>query len=341
MLPMGLSKVSIIGTGSMGTVTALMLQSQGIDVTLWGAFETSVTALIQTRENKRHLSGFPIPQEIHITSDIHEAVGDTELLVSTVPTQHSRGVWERLAPALKKPTPIVSFAKGIEIGTLLRPTQILTDTLEKAGAPVGAIGAISGPTIAEELARCLPATVIAASEDEAFAKLLQQTFTSNCFRVYTLTDLMGVELAGATKNVIALAAGILDGLQAGNNAKSALLARGLAEILRLGTAMGAQHDTFFGIAGVGDLATTCFSPTGRNRSCGEKLGQGMTCQQILDSSNDVVEGIPTSKAVMQLARQYNVEMPITEAINRVLFDNLDPISAISQLMSRQVKAEQV
>ncbi len=338
---MGIKKVSIIGTGSMGTVSALMLQSQGIDVTLWGAFETSVTALIQTRQNKRHLPGFDLPQEIHITADINEALHGSELLVSTVPTQHVRSVWERLASSLKQPTPIVSMAKGIEIGTLLRPTQIITDTLTKAGAPVGPIGAISGPTIAEELAKCLPATVIAASEDEAFACDLQQTFTSNFFRVYTLTDLLGVELAGATKNVIALAAGILDGLQAGNNAKSALLARGLAEILRLGTAMGAEHDTFFGIAGVGDLATTCFSPTGRNRSCGEKLGQGMTSQQILDSSNDVVEGIPTTQAVMQLAKQYNVEMPITEAINRVLFENLDPISAISQLMSRQLKPEQV
>jgi glycerol-3-phosphate dehydrogenase (NAD(P)+) len=233
------------------------------------------------------------------------------------------------------------MAKGIEIGTLLRPTQIITDTLEKAGAPVGPIGAISGPTIAEELARCLPATVIAASEDQAFAEALQQTFTCNWFRVYTLTDLLGVELAGATKNVIALAAGILDGLAAGNNAKSALLARGLAEILRLGTAMGAQHDTFFGIAGVGDLATTCFSPTGRNRSCGEKLGQGQTRQQIIDQSHDVVEGIPTTQAVMQLAAQYHVEMPITAAIYSVLFENLDPITAISQLMNRQLKPEQV
>ncbi|HAI14132.1 MAG TPA: glycerol-3-phosphate dehydrogenase [Phycisphaerales bacterium] len=338
---MGLSKVCIIGTGSMGTVTALMLQSQGLDVTLWGAFETSVTALIQTRENKRHLPGFAIPPEVHITSDLHQAVNDVDLVVSTVPTQHVRSVWERLAPAMTKPTPIVSMAKGIEIGTLLRPTQILKDTLQKAGAPIGPLGAISGPTIAEELARCLPATVIAASEDEAFAQELQKTFTCNWFRVYTLTDLMGVELAGATKNVIALAAGILDGLQAGNNAKSALLARGLAEILRLGTAMGADHDTFFGIAGIGDLATTCFSPTGRNRSCGEKLGQGQTTQQILDSSNDVVEGIPTTQAVMQLAQQYNVEMPITQAVHRVLFENLDPITAISQLMNRELKSEQV
>ena len=341
MLFMGINKASIIGTGSMGTVTALMLKSQGLDITLWGAFESSVDAMIQTRQNLKHLPGYPIPPEIHITADIHEALQDTQLLISTVPTQHIRSVWGRLAEHIDKPLPIVSMAKGIEIGTLLSPTQILTDTLEKNHAPLGPMATISGPTIAEELARCLPATVIAASKDEAFAKLLQETFTCNWFRVYTLTDLRGVELAGATKNVIALAAGILDGLQAGNNAKSALLARGLAEILRLGTAMGAQPETFFGIAGVGDLATTCFSPTGRNRSCGEKLGQGQTAQQILDESNDVVEGIPTTQAVMELAKAYNVEMPITAAVYQVLFENLDPITAISQLMNRQLKSEQV
>lgn len=339
MLNMGMKKISVIGTGSMGTVTALMLQSQGIDVTLWGAFEKSVNALIQTRENQKHLPGFPIPPEVQITANINDALEGAELLVSTVPTQHIRSVWQTLAKQITRPIPIVSMAKGIEIDTLLRPTQILTDTLQKQGAPVGPVGTISGPTIAEELARCLPATVIAASDDAAFAKQLQATFNCQWFRVYTLTDLLGVELAGATKNVIALAAGILDGLQAGNNAKSALLARGLAEIIRLGTAMGADQDTFYGIAGVGDLATTCFSPTGRNRSCGEKLGQGQTRQQIIDESDDVVEGIPTTEAVVKLAKQYNVEMPITAAIYSVLFEELDPIKAISQLMSRELKAE--
>jgi glycerol-3-phosphate dehydrogenase (NAD(P)+) len=200
---------------------------------------------------------------------------------------------------------------------------------------------LSGPSVAEELAHGLPATVCAASVDEAFAALVQQTFTTNWFRVYTNSDLVGVELAGATKNVIALAAGVLDGLHAGNNAKSALLSRGLAEITRLGVAMGARPETFFGIAGVGDLATTCFSPTGRNRSCGELLGKGQPLAQVLEQFPGVVEGVPTTKAVVALARQYHVDMPITQAVHMVLFEGLDPIEGITRLMSRQPKPERV
>ncbi len=321
----------------MGTVLSLMLHSQKKEVRLWGAFEPSVNALIQTRENKKHLQGYPIPAEIQLCSDPAEALAGAKLIVSTVPTQHIRKTWKRLAPSVEPGTPVVSFAKGIETDTLMRPTQIIADVL---GAPdMNLFGAISGPTIAEELARCLPATVIAASENEQLANLLQQTFNCHWFRVYTHHDLLGVELAGATKNVIALAAGIIDGLQAGNNAKSALLARGLAEITRLGEAMGAGRDTFSGIAGVGDLATTCFSPTGRNRSCGELLGRGQTLEQVTAQTSDVIEGIPTTGAVVKLAKQFNVEMPITNAVHRVLFEQLDPIEAISQLMTRQPKAE--
>jgi glycerol-3-phosphate dehydrogenase (NAD(P)+) len=185
----------------------------------------------------------------------------------------------------------------------------------------------------------LPATVCAASDDAAFARSLQTTFTTHWFRVYTNPDLLGVELAGATKNVIALAAGILDGLQAGNNAKSALLSRGLAEITRLGAAMGASAETFFGIAGVGDLATTCFSPTGRNRTCGEQLGKGRKLEDVLSTMRGVVEGVPTTRAVVALAEKHGVEMPITQAVHAVLFEDLDPIEAISRLMSRDLKSE--
>jgi len=189
------------------------------------------------------------------------------------------------------------------------------------------------------LARCLPATVCAASDVEDLARLVQQAFTTHWFRVYTNNDLLGVELAGAAKNVIAIAAGILDGLQAGNNAKSALLSRGLAEITRLGLAMGASKDTFFGIAGVGDLATTCFSPTGRNRTCGEQLGKGRKLDDVLAGMTSVVEGVPTTKAVLALAQKYRVEMPITQAVYQVLFEGLNPIEGISRLMSREPKAE--
>jgi glycerol-3-phosphate dehydrogenase (NAD(P)+) len=253
--------------------------------------------------------------------------------------------------------PIASVAKGIETETLLRPTQIIADAITAKGnapktpnrgrgpdhpdRPARPLAAISGPSVADELARCLPATVCAASDDEAFAALLQKIFTTNWFRVYTNRDLLGVELAGATKNVIALAAGILDGLQAGNNAKSALLSRGLAEITRLGVAMGASAETFFGIAGVGDLATTCFCPEGRNRTCGELLGKGIKLPDAEAQIQGVVEGIATTRSVMQLAEKFRVEMPITAAVNDVLFQGLDPIDGIARLMSRQPKQERV
>jgi glycerol-3-phosphate dehydrogenase (NAD(P)+) len=344
--------ISIIGDGSMATVCALLLESQGCAVTIWGGTPDHVEAIIQTRENRRYLPGHRIPESIRLTSDDKAAFRGADLIVSAVPTQYMRPVWTRLAPYVPAGTPVASVAKGIETGTMLRPTQIIADVLHQAAVgsgdhadhpdrPARRLASISGPSVADELARCLPATVCAASDDEEFAKLLQKTFTTHWFRVYTNNDLLGVELAGATKNVIALAAGILDGLHAGNNAKSALLSRGLAEITRLGVAMGANQETFFGVAGVGDLATTCFSPTGRNRTCGEQLGKGKKLEDVLHSMTGVVEGVPTTRAVVELARKYRVEMPITQAVYHVLFEGLDPIEAISRLMSRQAKPERV
>ena len=334
--------ITIIGDGSMATVCALLLESRGIQVTIWGASPEHVASLIQTRENRRYLPGYRIPESIRITASCDAALAEPNIIVSAVPTQYIRNVWTRMAKHVPTGTPIVSVAKGIETDTHLRPTQIIADVLsdhpDRAARP---LAAISGPSIADELARCLPATVCAASDDEAFAKTLQKIFTTNWFRVYTNTDLVGTELAGATKNVIAVAAGILDGLQAGNNAKSALLSRGLAEIARLGVAMGARHETFFGIAGVGDLATTCFSPTGRNRTCGELLGKGRKLDDVLEEIPGIVEGVPTTRAVVKLADKFHVEMPITTAVNQVLFEGLDPIEAISLLMTRKLKAERL
>ncbi len=342
-------QISIVGDGSMATVLALLLESKGLDVTLWGAFPEHLAELIQTRENRRYLPGYRLPDGIKVTPNDQRALQDADLIVNAVPTQFIRSVWTRLAPHVPAGVPIVSVAKGIETDTTLRPTQIIADVLQAAGPgsaddpdkPARPLAAISGPSVADELARCLPATVCAASDDEDFARMLQQTFTTHWFRVYTNRDLLGTELAGATKNVIALAAGILDGLQAGNNAKSALLSRGLAEITRLGTAMGASSDTFFGVAGVGDLATTCFSPTGRNRTCGEQLGRGRKLQDVLDEMPGVVEGVPTTKAVVALSQKYRVEMPITQTVHKVLFEGLDPLEGISQLMSRQPKPEKI
>ncbi len=395
--------ITIIGDGSMATVCALLLDSNGHKVTVWGAFADHVADLIQTRFNNRYLPGHRIPESIRFTADDRAAFKDAQIIISAVPTQFIRPVWDRLAAHAPAAVPIASVAKGIENETLLRPTQIIADVLLKKGQGPRAKGqgaesgretgdrgqgtgdrgqgtgdrrqgtgdrrteptnpkseirnpksapdhpdraprplaTISGPSVAEELARCLPATVCAASDDEKFALQLQDILTTSWFRVYTNTDLLGVELAAATKNVIAVAAGILDGLQAGNNAKSALLSRGLAEITRLGVAMGAKQDTFFGIAGVGDLATTCFSPTGRNRTCGEQLGRGKKLEEVLKSIPGVVEGVPTTKSVVALAQKYKVEMPITQAVHQVLFEGLDPIEAISRLMSRAKKPERV
>lgn len=335
-------QITIVGSGSMATVCALLLESRGAQVIMWTASPARAADLIEARENRRYQPGSRIPSSIQITDDERMAMRGAELIVSAVPTQYIRGVWQRLAPHVRPGVPIASVAKGIENKTLLRPTQVIADVLSSNRSDPGhPLGAISGPSIADELARCLPATVCAASEDDSFAKDLQRTFTTHWFRVYTNPDLLGVELAGATKNVIALAAGILDGLQAGNNAKSALLSRGLAEIVRLGVAMGAKQQTFFGIAGVGDLATTCFSPTGRNRTAGELLGKGKKLEEVLKTVVGVVEGVPTTQSVVALAERHQVDMPITQAVYQVLFEGLDPIEGISRLMSRDLKPERV
>lgn len=338
---MAARKVTVIGDGAMATVCAMLLEGNGHQVTMWGPFAEHVEEIEQTRRNERYLPGYPLPPSLRLTADEGQALAGAELVVSAMPTQYIRGVWERFGPHWKRELPIVSVAKGIENATLLSPTQVIGDVIAKQGASkrTGALATLSGPSIAAELARCLPATVCVASDEAAFAEDLQQIFTTQWFRVYTNNDLLGVELAGATKNVIALAAGILDGLSAGYNAKSALLSRGLAEITRLGVAMGAQAETFFGIAGVGDLATTCFSPEGRNRSAGELLGKGMKLEGVLEQVRGVVEGVPTTRSVMELAGRHRVEMPITAAVHDVLFKSLDPIQAIAQLMTRSPKRE--
>lgn len=230
---------------------------------------------------------------------------------------------------------IVSVAKGIENDTLLRPTQILADVLGNGIS----FAALSGPTIADELARKLPATACVACSDQTLAKKVQQTLSLPCFRVYTNSDIVGVELAGAMKNVIAIAAGIIDGIKAGDNAKAALLSRGLAEISRLGIAMGARPETFAGLAGLGDLVTTCISPKGRNRSFGERVGKGQTVTQAEKVTDSVIEGIATCKSVVALAARYNIEMPITQAVYKVLFEKKSVQQAITDLMTRELKSE--
>lgn len=332
-----LDRTVIIGDGQMALVMADAMVARGMMARIWSPFADQAALLASTHQSPR-LKGFHLPECVEVTGNDEEAFEGATLAINAIPTQFIRPVWERLGRFLPDETPIVSVSKGFEVSTLKRPTEILS---ELTGEDKRSIAVLSGPTIAAELALRLPATMVAASADTHLATRIQDLLNVPWLRIYSNDDILGVEVAGATKNVIALAAGMIDGLKAGDNAKSALLARGLAEIARLGAAMGARLDTFFGIAGVGDLATTCFSPEGRNRSCGERLGRGEQLDDILAESQSVVEGVPTTRSVVALATQYDVDMPITRAVHSILFDGLSPRDAITGLMNREMKAEQI
>jgi glycerol-3-phosphate dehydrogenase (NAD(P)+) len=327
-------QITIIGDGAMGMVCALLLSSNGHRVRIWGAFPADIELLRSARENPRRLPHARLPDAIELTADDTHAFADTNLVICAVPTQHLRTVWTRLKPHFPASVPVVSCAKGIETSSLLRPTQIIAEVL----GPAVALCALSGPNIAAEIARQLPATAVAAAA-APLTQRVQTAFSNRTFRVYTNDDVIGVEIAGAVKNIIALAAGMVDGLGLGCNAKAALLTRGLVEITRLGVAMGAREETFYGLAGLGDLVTTCISLDGRNRSTGEQLGKGRTLQEVLAGTASVVEGVPTTQAVRDLARRHKIEVPITEAVHAILFENVRPADALTQLMTRQSRAE--
>jgi len=331
--------VTILGDGAMATVCSILLTQGGHGVTMWGAFEESVERLIQDRENRRLLPGVRVPASVQLTANDSDCFVGATMVLSAIPTQYMRSVWERLRQRVPPGVAIVSVAKGIENGTLLRPSQIISDVMSPGVVCPWSLATMSGPNIAGEIARYLPATAVAASTDEALACRVQAAFSTQWFRVYTNSDVIGVELAGATKNVIAIAAGILDGLAAGNNAKAALVTRGLVEITRLAVAMGAQESTLHGLAGLGDLITTCVSPEGRNRTVGEQIGKGKKLADILGAMESVAEGVPTTRSVMELAIRYKVEMPITRAVHEVLFDGKDAITALTDLMTRGPKPE--
>ncbi len=331
-------RITVIGDGAMGTLCAIMLAENGHRVTLWSAFAENAAAVAAARENRRFLPGTPLPDNIDVSADDASALQGADLAVSAVPTEYMRPVWTRLRPHCPPGVPICSVTKGVENQTLLPPTGILCDVLD-GGEPARSLAALSGPSIAPEIARKLPASVAVASADAALCEWVQHLFLRPYFRVYTNPDLVGVEIAGATKNVIAIAAGILDGLGTGVNCKAALLTRGLTEICRLGVALGGDAETFSGLAGMGDLVTTCFSPIGRNRSFGEAIGQGKTVEQARAITEGVVEGIATTVSVVQLAARHDIEMPIVQAVHDVLFDNVRPRHAIETLMTRPPKAE--
>jgi glycerol-3-phosphate dehydrogenase (NAD(P)+) len=330
-----INRVTVVGAGGMGTLCALLLAERGIEVALWGRSPEQMAQLAEARENLRYLPGHPLSQRVTVTSSPAKAIAGTSLIVSAVPCQFMRPIWERLSPDVPPNVPIVSVAKGLEIETRRFPTQIIQDCV---GDVVTAC--LSGPCIAPEVADKKPTGVVVASRDERAAQLIQRAFSSSYFRVYTSTDLTGVELGGAVKNVIAIAAGISDGIGAGDNAKAALLTRGLVEIRRLGTALGARPETLSGLAGLGDLVTTCISRVGRNRSAGERIGRGESAQSVMASTVSVIEGIPTTRSVLELAARHNVELPIVAAMASVLFEGRRPADAIEELMTRPLRSEE-
>lgn len=329
------TRFAILGSGGWGTAVALILaQNPQHRVALWSARPENAALWHGRRENVRLLPGVAIPQSILLTTEIAQAVEAADLLIAAVPTAYLRATLERIAPAIAKETPLLSLAKGLENNTFRRPTQIALEVLGPR-----CVAVLSGPSHAEEVARGLPTTLVAASEDLPLARRVQQCFATERLRVYTNRDLVGVELAGALKNVIGIASGINDGLGLGDNNKSALLTRGLAELARFGVALGAEAQTFWGLAGMGDLITTSISRHGRNRGVGERLGRGEKLADIQASMSNVAEGVFTARSVYEKSRQLGIPMPICTEVYRVLYEQRNPRDAVKDLMQRELRSE--
>lgn len=329
-----MSKVSVIGAGSWGTALAILLEKNGHEVTLWSHREEEAKELAKSREHKSKLPGVQIPERIEITGNLESALQAKDALVFAVPSVAVRSTAKKVAPYVKKGQLIVNVAKGIEETTLMTLTDIIEEEIPGAKGCV-----LSGPSHAEEVSRGLPTTCVVGAKDKETAEFLQNVFMSPVFRVYISPDILGIELGGALKNVIALAAGTADGLGYGDNAKAALITRGITEIARLGIAMGAKADTFYGLSGIGDLIVTCASKHSRNRKAGYLMGQGRSMQQAMDEVNMVVEGVYSAKAGLALSQKYKVEMPIIEQVNKVLFEGKAPAAAVKELMVRDKKIE--
>jgi glycerol-3-phosphate dehydrogenase (NAD(P)+) len=326
---------AVLGDGGWGTAVALLLaQNPTHRVRLWSARADNGRLLQERRENLQFLPGVPIPPSVLLTLDAAEAVEAADLWIAAIPTIYLRDTVGRLRRQVRPGPPVLSLAKGIEVHTFRRPTEILTEVLG-----VRDVAVLSGPSHAEEVARGLPASVVAASRDEALAHRIQEWFSTERFRVYTNRDPLGVELGGALKNIMGIAAGICEGLGLGDNARSALLTRGLAEMTRFGVTLGAEPATFAGLAGLGDLITTCISPHGRNRRVGEQLAKGRSWAEIQSGMEMVAEGVYTARSVHERAQAMGVEMPITAEVFRVLYEGKDPRVAVGDLMLRAPRAE--
>ena len=332
-----MARFAVVGSGAWGTALAAHLARLEHEVMLW-AFEREVAEEICSAHiNSAFLPGLALPQTIGASHDMATAVSGAEIVILVPPSTHLRAVSSVLAPVLPRDAIVVIATKGIEEESLRLMSQVVAETMPAVGPE--RLAFLSGPTFAREVGQGLPTDVVVASTDMVAARRLQSLVHSVSLRVYTSADPIGVQVGGAIKNVMAIATGASDGLAFGNNARAALITRGLVEITRLGVTMGAKAETFAGLAGLGDLITTCVSPEGRNRSVGEQIGKGRTLEQVLEKMDSVAEGVPTTRSVMQLARKYNVEMPITEAVHAILFDEKDVLDALADLMTRDPKPE--
>jgi glycerol-3-phosphate dehydrogenase (NAD(P)+) len=329
-----MNRVAVLGAGGMGTALALLFSRSARDVRLWARDPGRAAEIARTRENARHLPGVRLPEGVLVTHDAAEAAAGADLLVIGVPSAFLRATLTGLAHQIPPDVPALSLVKGIENGTFARPSRIIADAL--GARPVAVL---SGPSHAEEFARDLPASVVVAGPDESLCVAVRDALNRGMFRVYTNPDAVGVELGGALKNILGIAAGVCDGLGLGDNAKAALLTRGLAEITRFGAALGATQPTFFGLAGMGDVITTCYSRHGRNRWVGEQLGLGRPLDVVLAGMANVAEGVPTTRSVHDQARERGVAVPITDELHAILFGGKSPRAALADLFDRLPKAE--
>jgi len=329
-------KIAVLSDGGWGTSLALLLDRNGHQVCLWGPFPDYLEEVRQRRENVKFLPGVPIPDSVTLVADLEAAVSGAELAVLAAPAQYARGLLERLAGLrFPKTTPLVNVAKGIEVKTLKRMSEVVAEVLAPERYAV-----LSGPSYAEEVARRVPTAVVAAAADAAVAAAVQATFMNREFRVYTSADIIGVELGGALKNVLALAAGICDGMGFGDNTKAALMTRGIVEMARLGKALGGRSETFFGLSGIGDLIVTCAGHHSRNRHVGEELGKGRRLADIQKEMGlAVAEGVATAESAHMLARRAGVDTPIVDEVYASLYQGKDPRRAVRDLMAREAKPE--
>ncbi|MFO7845184.1 MAG: NAD(P)H-dependent glycerol-3-phosphate dehydrogenase [Balneolaceae bacterium] len=335
-----MKKITIIGAGSFGTALAVVLGHGGFPVKLWAREKNIVDGINRDRKNPAYISDAELPDSVAATTDMEEALKKADLVLFATPTHALRNVAGSVKPMLSGNEIIVTVSKGIEKDTLMTPTQILVSVLENKILE-DQIGVLTGPSHAEEVSAFKPTTVVAAAYSKRVARIIQDTFMTPMFRVYLNQDIIGAEIGGALKNIMAIAAGIADGAELGDNAKAALITRGLHEMKRMGVAMGASQDTFSGLTGLGDLIVTCTSEHSRNRYVGYHIGKGKKLKEIINGMKMVAEGVKTTDSVNQWAIQNSVEMPITSAVHKVLFNEMDPIDALYELMTRNPKEEKM